>query len=139
MNCKEFNIKLGTIHDPEKMPEEMVRHMEQCTSCREACDQTRALFDFINSEKKAEPSPFITTRIMAKIQHPAPAPWFARPAVVSIMSVALMVLGFFTANFTDRQQEKTQGSSEVIASEYYFTENPGSELEEIWLNDYDYE
>ena len=139
MNCKDFNIKLGALHDMDKMPEDMRRHMEQCASCREAYDQARALFEFVNSEKKAEPSPFITTRIMAKIHRPVPAPWIARPAIVSIMSVVLMVLGFFTANFTDRQQEITQDSSEVIASEYYFTENPGAELEEIWLNDYDYE
>lgn len=139
MNCKEFNIRLAQTNDPGDLPEEMQRHINQCASCRHIYEQTRTLFDFVKIEKEAEVSPFVTTRVMAAIQNPEPSPWLVRPAVVSVMSGILLVLGFLAAGLTNQKIETTTQSTEIIASEYYFTENPGSELEEIWLNTYEYE
>lgn len=139
MNCKEIHTKLAQAQSLQDIPEEMHHHIRECESCREVFEQTLALLGFVETEKEKEVSPFLTTRVMAKIQRPAPIPWLARPAVVSVMSVILMILGFFTANLTDTQSENASDSTEIIASEYYFTENPGSELEEIWLNSYEHE
>ncbi len=139
MNCKEIHTKLAHIRDIQDIPDEMQRHIRECDSCREVYEQTRALLGFVETEKEKEVSPFLTTRVMAKIQRPAPIPWLARPAVVSVMAVFLLVLGFFTANLTDKPGENPSEATEIIASEYYFTENPGSELEEIWLNLYEHE
>ncbi|MFO8001847.1 MAG: hypothetical protein R6U46_11425 [Marinilabilia sp.] len=139
MNCEEIHTKLAQIKNLQDIPEEMHQHIRECEACREVYEQTRALLDFVGTEKEKEVSPFLATRVMAHIQGPPPSPWLARPAVVSVMSVVLLFLGFLTATLTDKQSENTSDATEIIASEYYFTENPASELEDIWLNSYEYE
>jgi predicted anti-sigma-YlaC factor YlaD len=139
MKCNEFHNQLASIREKGQLTREMMQHMETCSSCSEMYARTQSLFDVIAEEKAEKVSPFINTRILAQIEKQEKRVWLARPAIVSLMSVFIMVLGFFTAGIFTNQNQMASDSTEIIASEYYFSDNPGSQLEEIWLNSYVYE
>ncbi|WP_016776837.1 anti-sigma factor family protein [Anaerophaga thermohalophila] len=139
MKCNEFHNQLASIREKGQLTREMMQHMETCSSCSEMYARTQSLFDVIAEEKAEKVSPFINTRILAQIEKQEKRVWLARPAIVSLMSVFIMVLGFFTAGIFNNQNQVASDSTEIIASEYYFSDNPGSQLEEIWLNSYVYE
>lgn len=140
MQCKDFNNQLASLADINRPTIMMQQHMEYCPSCRNAYARTKTLFDLVAEEKSEKVSPFINTRIMAKIENQENKSWFARPALITVMSAALLILGFFSASiFTNQNRQVVTDSTEIIASDYYFSNNPGAQLEEIWLNSYQYE
>ncbi|WP_291855889.1 hypothetical protein [Marinilabilia sp.] len=140
MKCKDFNSQLAMLQDMGEIPAEMQEHMKHCDSCNEAFEKTHLLFDFVKEEKSQKVSPFVTTRIMGQIERVEKPSWFTRPALVVVMSIAVLVLGFFSASlFSAQESSKLADSTEIIATDYFFSENPGSQLEEIWLNSYSYE
>ncbi len=138
MKCTDFNNKLAELTDPEKIPEDMRQHISTCVACREVYEKDLMLMHFIDEEKSAKVSPFITTRILARINQPQQKPWFVKPALVSVMSAALIILGFASASILYSHPPESDATA-IIASEYYFDNNPASQLEEIWLNSYQYE
>lgn len=137
MKCKDFNSQLAMLHNTGEIPVEMQEHMEQCASCREAFEKTQLLFDFVAEERSQKVSPFVTTRIMGQIEEAQQPGWFTRPSLVAAMSIMVLVLGFFSASlFSNTGSSTLADSGEIIATDYFFSENPGSQLEEIWLNSY---
>jgi predicted anti-sigma-YlaC factor YlaD len=139
MNCNEFHNQLASIRDTGQLTPEMLQHMQSCSSCSRMYARTQSLFDVITEEKAEKVSPFINTRILAQIEKQEKRVWLTRPAIVSLMSVMIMILGFFTAGIITKQNQVASNSTEIIASEYFFSDNPGAQLEEIWLNSYEYE
>jgi hypothetical protein len=140
MQCKDFNNRLAALGDINRPTTLMQQHMEHCPSCRETYAKAQMLFDLVAEEKLENVSPFINTRIMAQIEKQEERSWIARPAFVPVMSAALLFLGFISASiFTNPNQQVASNSTEIIASEYYFSDNPGTQLENIWLNSYQYE
>jgi hypothetical protein len=140
MKCKEFNSQLAILHNMSGISVEMQEHMNHCDSCSEAFEKTQLLFDFVAEERSQKVSPFVTTRIMGQIERVEKTAWFTRPSLVAVMSVVVLVMGFFSASLlSDRGTSTLADSTEIIATDYFFTENPGSQLEDIWLNSYSYE
>jgi predicted anti-sigma-YlaC factor YlaD len=139
MKCNEFNNQLASLADINSPATKMQQHMEICSSCREAYAKSQVLFDIIAQEKTEKVTPFINTRIMAQIEKTEKKSWMARPALISVISAALLVLGFISASIFTNQNQVISNPAEVIASDYYFIDNAGSQLEEIWLNSYQYE
>lgn len=141
MNCKEFKNQLASLEQPDTLPPAMHEHIGTCASCRSVWEKTQMLFSFVTEEKTRKVSPFVTTRIMAEIEDAGrPSGVLGRPVLVSVLSVFLLLLGFFSASlFTNPQPSALADSTENIATDYFFSDNPGSQLEEIWLNTYTYE
>lgn len=140
MKCKDFNNQLAMLHNMGEIPVDMQEHMNHCDSCSQAFEKTQLLFDFVKEEKRQKITPFVTTRVMGQIERVQKPVWTLRPALVAVMSVIVLVLGFFSASlFTASEPSQLADSTEIIATDYFFTENPGSQLEEIWLNSYSYE
>jgi predicted anti-sigma-YlaC factor YlaD len=135
MKCNDFNNKLASMKDITRLSPEMHQHMENCASCRKAFQKNEALLAVIKEEKRARVSPYINTRIMAQIEKQTARPKIAKPALVAVMSVILMVLGFLSTALFQNHSDMAN-SAEVIASDYYFNDNPGAQLEEIWINTY---
>lgn len=135
MKCKDFNDILASMKDITRLSPEMHQHMENCASCRKAFQKNEALLAVIKEEKRARISPYINTRIMAQIEKQTARPKIAKPALVAVMSVILMVLGFLSPALLQNHSDMAN-SAEVIASDYYFSDNPGAQLEEIWINTY---
>jgi hypothetical protein len=140
MKCKDFNNQLAMLHNTGEIPVDMQEHMNHCDSCSEAFEKTQLLFDFVKEERRQKINPFVTTRVMGQIERVQKPAWIMRPALVAVMSVVVLVLGFFSASlFTAFEFSQLADSTEIIATDYFFSENPGSQLEEIWLNSYSYE
>jgi predicted anti-sigma-YlaC factor YlaD len=140
MKCKDFNNQLAMLQEMGKIPVEMQEHIKQCVSCSEVFEKTQQLFNFVAEERSQKVSPFVTTRIMGQIERAEKPSWFTRPSLVAVMSVVVLVLGFFSASlFSNSGSSTLANSTEIIATDYFFTENPGSQLEDIWLNSYSYE
>lgn len=140
MQCKEFQNQLASLANITDPSTEMQQHMENCSSCRETYTQSHILFNVIAEEKIEKVSPFINTRILSQIEKQEKKSWLARPALVTVMSVALLILGFFSASIvTNPNKQMVTEQTEIIASDYYFSDYPGTHLEEIWLNSYQYE
>lgn len=141
MQCKDFNNQLASRSDEDRPTHLMQQHMEHCPSCRDIYARSKTLLDFIAEEKSEKVSPFINTRIMARIEEKKEEKsWVAKPAWITVLSVALLLFGFISASiFTNQSTQTFSDSTEIIASDYYFSENPGTQLEEIWLNSYQYE
>jgi hypothetical protein len=141
MTCKEFNNQLALLQQPGEVPREMEVHMSNCVSCMEAFEKTKLLFDFVAEEKAKKISPFVTTRIMAQIESAEkPGKVMVRPVLAYVLSLVVLLMGFFSASlFTSSEPSSLADTSEVIATDYFFSDNPGSQLEDIWLNTYSYE
>ncbi len=140
MNCKVFNNQLAVLHYTDEIPVEMQEHMKHCDSCSKVFEKTQMLFDFVGEERSQKVSPFVTTRIMSQIERAEKSSWFPRPALMAAMSVMVFILGFFASSlFSNAGTPALADSTEIIATDYFFSENPGSQLEEIWLNSYTYE
>jgi len=140
MKCKDFNRQLAMLQNFGEIPVGMQEHMKYCASCREVFEKTQLLFDFVAEERSQKVSPFVTTRVMGQLEEAQRPGWFTRPALVSAMSIVVLILGFFAASlFTNPAPSTLADSTEIIATDYYFSGNPGSQLEEIWLNSYSYE
>lgn len=135
MKCNDFNNKMVSMKDITRLTPEMRQHMEDCASCRKAFQQNEALLVVIQDEKRARVSPYINTRIMAQIEKQTARPKIAKPAFIAVMSVILMVLGYLSPALLQNHSDMAN-SAEVIASDYYFSDNPGAQLEEIWINTY---
>ncbi|PWD99513.1 hypothetical protein [Marinilabilia rubra] len=135
MKCNDFNNKLAFREPLKDVTSEMHQHIETCASCMEAFKKTKALFAFIEEEKQVSVSPYINTRIRVQIENQRTRPKMIRPVFVTVMSVILVILGFFSAELFQNQSNMFD-SAEIIASEYYFSDNPGTQLEEIWINTY---
>ncbi|WP_010662174.1 hypothetical protein [Marinilabilia salmonicolor] len=141
MTCNEFNKQLAMLQRSGEMTQEMQEHMDECASCKETYEKEQLLFDFVEEEKALKISPFVTTRIMAQIERvEKPSRMVARPAFVSLLSVVVLILGFFSASlFSGSEASSLADSTEIIATDYFFSANPGSQIEDIWLNSYSYE
>lgn len=141
MKCKEFNSQLASHRQPDVVSPEMRGHIEECPSCRSVWEKTQLLFDFVAEEKARNISPFVTTRIMAEIESvERPSAIVFRPVQLSVLSVGLLLLGFISASlFSNPQSSSLADSTKIIATDYFFSDNPGSQLEEIWLNSYSYD
>jgi hypothetical protein len=139
VNCNEFNKQLASMKNLRDMAPEMCLHMEECASCREAYVKTELLLAFIDEEKSIRAPAFITTRIMAQTEQSAAKPRLLRPVFVTAMSVIFLIVGFLSAGIFQSMVKSNTDTVQVIASDYYFADNPASKIEEIWINIYQYE
>lgn len=136
MNCEEFNNQLASIQDIEHLTADMQHHIEGCQSCREMYYQLLKLFQYVSEERAVKVSPFINTRILAAIEKSSYSQKRIKTGLVPVLSVVFMLLGFFSARWFIGTDTISRESVEIIASEYYLSENPGTLLEETWLNTY---
>lgn len=137
MNCNEFNNQLASLVHPSEMTEEMLNHARYCQDCAKARERNFLLFEYIREEKAVRISPFVKTRVMARIEEPPSKEWYARPALVTVLSVMVFIFGIIGAGFFENTPDLNP--MESIAADYYFQDHPGTQLEEIWLNTANYE
>jgi hypothetical protein len=136
VNCNEFNKQLASMKNLRDMTPEMCLHMEECASCREEYAKTESFLAFIDEEKSFRAPAFITTRIMAQIEQSAVKPRLLRPVFVTAISVIFLIVGFLSAGIFQSMVKSNTDTVQVIASDYYFADNPASQIEEIWINIY---
>lgn len=140
MNCKEFNKLLASPEREQKnITKDMQKHMEECPSCHAAYEQFLKLFQYISEEKSEKISPFITTRVIAKIERRTNRERQMKRVLIPVLSFIFLLLGFFSAQIFISLDTISEESVEIIASEYYLSDNPGTLLEETWLNTYENE
>ena len=136
MNCNEFKNRLASLKEVDHLDGDMAEHLEHCPTCHEMHAKMLTLYNIILEEKSEKISPFINTRIMANISSREARTWQTKPSFVTVLSIFFVMLGFFSAKIFTQSPLMTTDHIEIIASDYYFTENPGSQLEKIWLNTY---
>ncbi|MGQ1889536.1 hypothetical protein ACT29H_03750 [Thermophagus sp. OGC60D27] len=139
MNCKEFNNRLASIKEVDHLTREMRDHIDVCASCKEMHAKLLNLFKTVLEEKSEKVSPFINTRILGEIKSSEQRVWQTKTSLISVMSVFFIMLGFLSARKISAPKMITTDPIETIASEYYLSDNPGSQLEKIWLSTYSFE
>ncbi len=132
MTCKEFTTNLASLKDPSEISQEMQRHQTSCPQCARAYDNAVMLMQFINEEKTVKVSPFLKTRVAAKLEEPVITGWYARPAILTAVSVIVFIFGILSANILESPEKVNP--MESIASDYYFQSDYSAQLEEIWFN-----
>lgn len=132
MTCNEFTNRLASLKYPLEISPEMKRHQETCPQCALAYNNAVMLMQYISEEKAVKVSPFLKTRVAAKLDKPVNTGWYARPAILSVVSVIVFIFGIVSANLLESPEKINP--MESIASDYYFQDNYGTQLEEIWFN-----
>lgn len=137
MTCNEFTTELSSLKYPSDISQEMQSHRTTCPQCARVYHEAVVLMQFISEEKTLKVSPFLKTRIAAKLDEPVNTSWHARPAILTVASVIVFILGIVSANILESSGKTNP--MESIASDYYFQNNYGTQLEEIWINTNYYE
>ena len=130
MDCKEFQNSLFAAEEKELSPGtrgEMERHIMGCESCARLRDGFHAFERAIDAEKALEPSPFVTTRIMQRLENGQVKRWqltfpVMRPAIITFLLLAALVTGFLVGNHgTTRKSQVASGTNqvEILRSELY--------------------
>ena len=108
MTCKDFIRSLEERHDrnltePERS--DMDRHSQECASCRNQLAVMEKLGSFIADSKNATPNPFISTRILQRLEAefafpdaPKKSPWplFLKPVALTLALAAGLLIGTLT-------------------------------------------
>lgn len=130
MDCKDIQHYVAAFAEGELSPEiraAMTEHMSGCESCSRLAEGYLAIESIIASEKAKEPNPFLATRILQKLennndQKSQPGILVLRRAVISLVLLAALVIGFFIGNYgMSRNSRISAGSNqiEVLRSDFY--------------------
>jgi hypothetical protein len=69
MNCRKVNTKLADLLlDPESVPAELRRHVEECASCGQELAALRSTMDLLDHWALPEVNPFFDARLLARVR-----------------------------------------------------------------------
>ncbi|HKK42914.1 MAG TPA: zf-HC2 domain-containing protein [Bacteroidales bacterium] len=99
MNCRNYRTDIllyaEGLLDKEKS-QALESHMKECSECRSFMTYVKASFKLIQSEKNAEPNPFLATRILNEMdsrRQPVPPVKRWVPAFAFVILLIAAVIG----------------------------------------------
>ncbi len=137
MNCNDFSNQLAAFRDPREIPETMKKHMASCSHCTRDYDNALRVMHFLEDETLLKVSPFLKTRVMAMLEPIENNSWYTKPALMTVISLIVFIFGLVSAGLLEGSEKIN--AAEIVASDYYFQDYPGTQLEEIWFNSDYYE
>lgn len=138
MECKQFEHAIAGLSDGVLSDENLHLHLQECTSCRALYNIWKRSGEVIAEEKSAQVSPFIHTRIMAKLEMRKNGiyGWLGDAVYARAVLVAFaLVTGVFGARLADVYSD--EGGKRAIYTEYFYSD--GMSIESGWLNNEFYE
>ncbi len=139
MQCNQYIHNLTTIQSLDDLSPMEKDHIKGCVECEKATQEYLSFLHLVKIEKETEVSPFISTRIMAKLQKNQ-KPQFAQLQRVFLNAAVIvftLMLGFISAYLLDGN--KTTNDQEQLVSQYFSSTTVGLNLEDNWLNNELYE
>lgn len=130
MKCRRVEKNLSAYLDGE-LPEEEKRrtgeHLKTCSRCRERFEELSRVESVLSEFPGRDPSPFLWTRVQARLEaerepRSRPAPAFVRWATVAAASLLLVAGGIAYWRSTDRRPE-IAGLEVAIAEDLELYEN----------------
>ncbi len=141
MNCKDIENKLiffieGKLPDAENL--QIKQHLEKCSECSKKAEFIRLSLAFSDTEKNEKVNPFVTTRILSKINTnrnvKISVKKVLQPVFVAVLLFFTIWLGNFSANtyfnyeykIVDYQDTTTLNKTEQFVAndisydDYYF-------------------
>jgi hypothetical protein len=137
MHCTHFHENLFAYHEgslPDEIHQSLKDHLSSCDACVQLNSEFKILSDLIDDEKASEPSPFVKTRILQRIEsefeHPETRkiPVFVRilqPAMVAFALLAGILIGSYSAktgNASADQLNNNADQIEFLKSDLYISE-----------------
>lgn len=138
MNCKSFNKALAALNQGEEWSPAMKTHLAVCQECRLLARNYASFLDAVEVEKSFQVSPFMATRVLAKMEAQSKSSFtlVLKPSLVMAFTIAF-VIGLSGTWFISNTKNSTR-NSDIITD--YFTElNSGYFIEQSWINIDDYE
>lgn len=126
MNCTEFQSNIYSFREgalSEELHASVSAHLASCSVCSELNTAFDAMERVIESEKAAEPNPFIKTRIMERIdrefsqsQTYRSSPWIRvlQPVTLAMALLCGILIGSYTAKRENQQNMTTSGTDGTI-------------------------
>jgi len=104
MNCQLCQKKSDAYREDKLSPDmrtQVEEHLQHCTDCAESYNLQSLAQKIINQEKAISPDPYLTTRIMARIENPGETDYRAisplsrvlKPALIMTSMAAAMIVG----------------------------------------------
>lgn len=136
MNCKlyqkEFEKYLeGSL--PESTRLQVAEHLEECTACHEEFRLLELAENLINEEKKLESNPFISTRVMARIEEIERRPKESvfdnlfgkvfKPVLITVTLTAALLLGIVAGSLNNKADQSVQIPEEISYMDDVFIES----------------
>jgi hypothetical protein len=122
MDCKDFQNSLFTYAEGELAPETrdaMAAHNKDCRSCSKLLEGFLALQDALEAEKGLEPDPFLSTRILQRLENAKekghrPALPVLRPVLVTLVLLAALVSGYLVGNQGNSRKSLVSAGADQI-------------------------
>jgi len=139
MQCSQYIQNLTNIHSSDELTPEERDHIKNCSTCEKETQAYLSFLLLVEKEKQTAVSPFISTRIMGKLQKRE------NPLITKLQRVLLnaavivftLMLGFISAYLLDRS--RIENDQEQMISQYFSSASIGFNLEDNWLNNDLYE
>lgn len=127
MDCKTCRNELdkyleGSLTDT--MVKAVEQHLIECNTCSSLFSRLKLADQFIESEKKVESNPFLSTRVMAAINSienrqtvksmPSYAVRLLKPALITITVTAAIFLGILAGNIGRNSLSASQIPEEIV-------------------------
>jgi hypothetical protein len=130
MNCRDFQDNLFAYGEgklAQDIRETMTGHAEQCESCSRLLAGYKAMEYAIEKEKALETDPFVTTRIVQRLENNAAkgvlsANPVLRPALITLLLLAALMTGYLVGNqgtATGTQISAESNTIEVLKTDFY--------------------
>lgn len=139
MQCNQYIQNLTNLHSLDELTPEERDHSKTCSTCEKETQAYLSFLQLVEKEKQTAVSPFISTRIMAKLQKRE------KPLITKLQTAFLnaavivftLMLGFISAYLLDGN--KSENDQEQMISQYFSSTSMGLNLEDNWLNNDLYE
>jgi anti-sigma factor RsiW len=137
MHCTHFHENLFAYHEgslSDEMHQSLKDHLSSCDACVRLSAEFENLSNLIDKERVSEPSPFVKTRILQRIEsefeHPETRkiPVFVRilqPALIASALLAGILLGSYSAktgHASDDQLLSKTDHIEFLKTDLYISE-----------------
>jgi hypothetical protein len=153
MNCTEVESKLADLLlDPGAVPAKVQEHVAECGACQAQVAELRATMNLLDEWKAPEPSPYFTTRMMARIREEreaAPSGWLARkfaelragfvygpvthtrPLAAMAMTIMLLLGGGAYLGMTDWTQTTQQPTQTAVVHDLQLLDSNAQLLDQL--------
>ena len=121
MNCKEcidYLEQYRNVELPEATSMLVGEHLSKCSSCAASLRAVAGIERFVALEKGQQPSPFLASRVMARIGSLEASPSASiltrfRPLVFAASVAAIIALGILIGSLYQNGTLKASGSAEM--------------------------
>lgn len=139
MQCNKYIQNLTNIHSLDELSPEERDHIKNCSECEKETQAYLSFLLLVEKEKQTAVSPFISTRIMGKLQK-TQKPFIPKLQTILLNTAVViftLMLGFISAYILDKN--KIGSEQEQIVSQYFSSTSAGLNIEDNWLNNELYE